>query len=344
MKNRLIKVITNKDIENIQLNEEIISLALRLPCKCNLDCSYCYGKIERKGVLLSFNEIKNIILQAYELKARTIEIVGEGEPLLYSKFNDLIKYINQLDMISTLYTNCSLITPKLSEFLYNQNVIVIGKQNSLSPDIQNKICNLDGSYDKIIKGLGYLIDAGFTDMKPSRLGIHTVILKENINDIPKMWRQWRKKNIIPQVQALVYPSKYQSKRYLDFFKIHASSPKETRDLFKNLSMIDRNEFGIIWDPVTAYPIAPDSCRVVYGTLGITQEGNIQICSFTEKPLGNIRDTSLKRILQSDEVKRIRSKDNNFGYQKYGYGCRANAYNMTGDRYGPDPFYDEYLQE
>ena len=32
-----------------------------------------------------------------------------------------------------------------------------------------------------------------------------------------------------------------------------------------------------------------------------------------------------------------------GYPGGGYGCRANALNMTGDRFGPDPFYDAFLK-
>lgn len=341
LNNKLSKVITKEDMQKVRTETKLISLALRLPCNCNLDCSYCYGKIVSAQPILNFDEIKEILKQASELEARTVEIVGEGEPLLYPKFRDLIIYIDNMGMIPTIYSNCTLVTPELATFLYKHNASVIGKQNTLLPEKQDRICGLDGSYQKIMTGLNYLFEAGFNDIEPSRLGIHTVVLKENLADIPELWRQWREKNILPQVQALVYPSKSQAKHYFDYYKNHASTPAETRKLFEELSKIDKEEFGLEWDPVLAYPIAPDGCRVIYGTVGVTQEGNIQICSFTEKPLGNIRETSLMEIMQSDEIKKIRITGKILGYADEGYGCRANAFNMTGDRFAPDPFFDKF---
>ena len=342
MKNKLSKVLTNDDIINVCKNNKLISLALRLPCDCNLNCSYCYGKIETKGKKLNFKEIKDILKQASELEARTVEIVGEGEPILYSEFKKLIVYIDDLGMIPTLYSNCTLITLELANFLFDHNVTIIGKQNSLIPKKQDEITGINNSFHRIMLGLNNLIKVGFNDTKPSRLGIHTIILKENISEIPKMWLNWRKMNILPQVQALVYPSISQENQYFEYYKYHASTPQETRKLFEELSNLDRTQFGINWNPALAYPIAPDGCRVIYGTIGITQEGNIQICSYTEKSLGNIRDISLIDIIQSDEVKKIRDTGKILNYPNNGYGCRANAFNMTGDRYKPDPFYERFI--
>jgi MoaA/NifB/PqqE/SkfB family radical SAM enzyme len=340
--NKLSKIITKKDIQNIRTKIRLVSLALRLPCQCNFNCGYCYGKIRTNDSLLKFNEIKNILLQASELNARTVEIVGEGEPLLYPHFKELINYIDNLDMTITLYSNCSLITAKDANFLFKKNVTVIGKQNTLSSEKQNGICGVDESFQKIMKGLNNLIKTGFTETKPSRLGLHTVILKENIDEIPNMWREWRIKNIIPQVQALVYPSKKQTKEYFEYYNHNAVKPAKIRRLFEELSNIDKKEFGINWNPIIAYPIAPDGCRTVYGTLGVTQEGNAQICSFTEKPLGNLREKSIKEIISSEEVRRIRNIGRLLKYPDEGYGCRANALNMTGDYFAPDPFFDDFL--
>lgn len=342
LNNKLLKIITKEDIQNVRTKRKLISLALRLPCQCNFNCGYCYGKIPTSGTVLSFNEIKNILSQASELNARTVEIVGEGEPLLYPHFTELISYIDNLGMTSTVYSNCSLITLKYANFLLKKNVTVIGKQNTLSPDKQNRICGVDGSYQKIMTGLNNLIEAGFTDTKPSRLGLHTVVLKDNIDEITYMWRQWRKKNIIPQVQTLVYPSKTQAKQYFQYYRHHAITPLKIRELFEELSDIDKKEFGITWNPMLAYPVAPDGCRTIYGTLGVTQEGNAQICSFTEKPLGNLREKSIKEIIHSEAVERIRNIGKLLKYQDEGYGCRANALNMTGDFFAPDPFYDDFL--
>ncbi len=319
------------------------NFALRLPCSCNLKCRYCCGKIKPKEKPLTIYEIKDVIDQTAELGAKIFYIVGEGEPFLYPKIKTIIDYIDNKKMIPTIYSNCTLITKGLANYLYEKNARIIGKQNALSSEKQDKICRVDGAFNEMMMGLEYLIDVGFTDIEPSRLEIHTVTLKENLNDLPDLWRDWRNKNILPQVQALVFPSTDQDVEYFKYYKHHALSPVEARKLFEKLSIIDREEFNIKWDPILAYPIAPIGCCIHLNGGAVTQEGTIQICSYTEDSLGNIRENRLTEILESDKVKNIREIGKSFGYPGGKYGCRANALNMTGDRFAKDPFYDSFLK-
>lgn len=327
---------------NNKKKNRIKNIALRLPCSCNLNCGYCCGKIELKGEPLSFNDFKDAIRQSAELGSEIVYIVGEGEPLLYPQLKKMIKYIKNFGMIPTLYSNCTLINKQIANYFYKNNVSVIGKQNAISAEKQDNISGFDGAFNKMMKGLNNLIKAGLTENKPSRLEIHTVTLKENLDDLPNMWRRWREKNILPQAQALCYPSKGQGIQYFGYYKHHAPTPVQTRILFEDLAEIDKEEFGIDWDPILAYPIAPIGCNIHYDGVGINQEGNVQICSYTEDSLGSIKNSSLEDILNSEKVRQIREIGKILNYPSNRYGCRANALNMTGDRFARDPFYDEFL--
>ena len=134
----------------------------------------------------------------------------------------MIEYIDTVDMIPTIYSNCTLITKELANFLFKNNVRIIGKQNTLLSNKQDKICRVNGAFSDMMTGLEHLIKVGFTESKPSRLEIHTVTLKENLDDLPELWRQWRKKNILPQVQALAYPSAGQDEEYFEYYNQHAN--------------------------------------------------------------------------------------------------------------------------
>lgn len=320
----------------------IKSIALRLPTECNLNCQYCYGNLKTKADSMTLKEIQNVVKQSYDLGAEIVYIVGEGEPLLYENFKELIQYINLLGMVPVVYSNCIRITQKLAKFLFDQNARIIGKQNALNPKVQDEICRTPGSYLRMMKGIQNLIKIGFTENHPSRLEIHTVILRNNLHDLPKMWRGWRKQNILPQAQVLVYPSKNHDKQFFDYYSHHVPSPSETRALFEELSRIDKKEFGIKWDPVLAYPIAPIGCQIHCDGIGVSQEGNIQICSYLEDSLGNIREKKLIDILNDRKVDRIRSMGMVLHYPGNSYGCRANAFNLTGDRFKRDPYFDDFL--
>jgi MoaA/NifB/PqqE/SkfB family radical SAM enzyme len=342
-KNKLPRVITAEDIRMVKERGRLVSMAIRLPGSCNLRCSYCYGCAERKGNLLTFAEVRNVLKQGAELGARTVSVVGEGEPLLYPRFREFIESVDDLGMIPTIYSNCTLVTPDIAQFLYEHNATMIGKQNVLSSEGQDEISGVEGAHDMMTRGLAILTYQGFASAAPSRLGVHSVVLKENLKDLPDMWRSWRRANILPQVQALVYPSKKQPAESFDYYKNHAPTPAETRRLFESLSKIDCEEFGINWNPLVAYPIAPDGCRVHCGSVGITQQGDVQICNYTEDSLGNIREKRLAEILASDKVRRVRCVGETLNYPGQRYGCRAHAFNVTGDRFGKDPFYDRFLE-
>jgi len=292
---------------------------------------------------LSLEEIKDIVLQAKELGIRTVSIAGEGEPFLYKPIKELIAFIDKKGLIPTIYSNCTLIEKRLAKFLLEHNVQIIGKQNSLDLKKQDSISKVEGAAKKMLIGMNNLIETGFTDYEPTRLGVHTVVLKENIKELPGMWRAWRRKNISPQVQINVYPPKEHGKEYFKQFEKSKVSAKELRALFEELARIDKEEFEKEWNPKTAYPIADSGCAVHYGSAAISQKGNVIICGYLQQPLGNIREKKLKEILNSEEVKKIRNVGASLNYPGGRYGCRLNAFNMTGDRFGPDPLFDEFLK-
>lgn len=192
------------------------SISLRFPCDCNLRCKYCYSNIEKDG--LTTEEIKEVIKQAVDLGARVVSIVGEGEPLLdKQRLFELIDHINSLGASTILFTNGILVCPDIARKLFDRNVTVVGTENSLRPEVQDWLSGKPDSWQKIQKGLKNLIKAGFAETTPSRLSIHTIICRQNIDEIPHMWRKWRKANIIPYVQVLAPPAGDRRRYYKELY-------------------------------------------------------------------------------------------------------------------------------
>jgi len=335
---RLTRCFSKDEITQAIEKRRILSLSVKLPVGCNLRCKYCYSSRDTQG--LSYVEWIKILRDASALGVRSVSIIGAGEPLLYRDIHsgngliDFIREANTMGISIVLFTNNTCIDTKCAEELFTYDVTVVCKLNSNNDMIQDELIGVQGGSQKIKQGLKALIDAGFTRDR-TRLSIHTVICKQNYAEIPEMWRQWRTENIIPYVQSFVPPRNI-NKQFIEELSV---SSDDTRTLFRKLLEIDR-EFGFDWDPDYTYPIAGLGCSVVKTGCCIAHDGAVQMCGYLDESIGSLRETSLKDIFDSTYVRKIRSvlyPQSQQGSAHF-YGCRATAFNMTGDRFSEDPLF------
>jgi len=327
---------------------QIATLSLRLPTPCNLRCVYCYSspasflETRNGGRALSFSELSDVLHQAARLGMRTLSVVGDGEPLLYrdpdGDFLALVDTANRLGASVIVFSNALTLTREQALALNRRDVAFVAKQNSLDPEIQDYLAGRSGSSKRLARGIQSLIDAGFNACHPSRLAIHTVICRQNYQELPQMWRAWRRRNIVPYVQVWVPPRDAAARqRFLSEFFVE---PAAVRDLFHRLERIDEEEFGYAWDPDATYPIAALGCTAALTGCGITPTGDVQICAYTEEVLGSVRERSLQDIMNSAAAQQIRSHFSGGTFDGFQRRCHALTVNLKGDRYAEDPFFWE----
>ncbi|MFH2146234.1 MAG: radical SAM protein [Candidatus Omnitrophota bacterium] len=329
---RLKRYAGTKAVNSLIKQAAISSLSIKLPVRCNLSCTYCYGNNQIGD--LKFSEMTKVLKEAIDIGVQSISILGEGEPLLYKNLFQLIDYINNYGIPAIVYTNNTLITEKKAEALFKRNVLVVGKLNSLRNDIQRKISGDKDAY-KIFEGLNILKKIGFNRTVPSRLALHTVIISDNYDELCEIWQMCRDENIIPYFQVFVPPARYgKNKKHIKKLTV---AKEKVKELFFKLYRIDKDKYGLIWDKNYTYPIPGMGCNVIKSGCAIDSFGNVKLCAYLDESLGNIRNESLKDILSSEKVKKIRG----FIYyknKKNFYGCRTMAFNLTGNRFAKDPFF------
>ncbi|MEK7732763.1 MAG: radical SAM protein, partial [Planctomycetota bacterium] len=165
----------------------LLSIELEFTRKCNLRCLYCYSNAgEAVENELELNELKAVVYQARELGAKKIILLGGGEPLLYRGVMDVVDYIHSLGLQQVLFTNGTLITREIAQFLFKKNVSVIMKSNSMVSEVQDVLAGAKGVFQSIRKGLQLLKDTGYPDNNVS-LGIQTIICRQNIAELPSLW-------------------------------------------------------------------------------------------------------------------------------------------------------------
>jgi len=329
---------------------KLLSIRIEINNICNLRCKYCYHKDhEYEKDEIEFIVLQGIIDQAYDLGAGSVVISG-GEPLLYPKFQELICFINNKKMIPVVLTNGLLVTNDVASYLYEKNVSVIAKLDSLRPSVQDYCAGLSGAYIEIQAGLHNLIQAGFTQLNNPellRMGISVVCNRMNVDEVEEIWHFCRRHNIFPDIRILKpvgMAKKYLSNYYLDNESIKRCKTK--------MLTIDREHYGFDWLPYT--PVFACSCFYPSCSLYVTVDGNVRPCpivrfdenrSFFKNGLYpyNVFHRNLKDIYSSEIFcyarnveKYLEGKCSDCLFLEECIGCRGNAYNI-GIEQGLDPY-------
>lgn len=327
---------TKEEINACLSREGLLSLELEFSKRCNLNCIYCYANAgEALDNELILPEIKDVIDQAQELGAKKIILLGGGEPLMHEGLTSVVEYIYTKGLEQSIFTNGTLLTKVLAQFLYRHSVSVVIKNNSNVPEVQDMLAGAQGAYKKIKQGLEYLMEAGYPN-GDCQLGIQSVICRQNIKEIPNMWIWARERDIVPYFEIIT--NQGMAKEHPE---LHVSAD-EIRGVFEGLEHIDEIRFGRKWSPHPT--IVSFTCkRHLYSCL-VNSQGYIQPCTGIDMPVGNIRQERLKDILKkSAVVQKLRNIYSNIQGEckvcKFAfdcYGCRGNAYQMTGNYLASDP--------
>lgn len=328
-------------------------LAIRLETNrcCNLRCRYCYAESgDQLENELSYQDLTDVVRQAKELGAQSIVVIGGGEPTIHPQFQELISFIHSLDIIPMIFTNTVTITKELAKFLHAKNASVMGKLDSLRPEVQDFLARRKGSFDRIQRGLNNLIEAGFTrveDPHRLRLGVSCVTNLLNLEEIEQIWHFCRQQNIFPNLEVLT-PTGRAKRELPDCF----ITQEELKDYKLRLLEIDRSCYVYDWLPYT--PLPGSGCLQHLYSLYVTIEGNVRPCAptkFDENPTFqhngtypyNVLKLSLREIYEDLLFQYVRNIDqylegkcHNCEHLGECIGCRGYAYSV-GVNEGKNPY-------
>ena len=326
---------TAEQIREAVAADKLLSMEIEFSRVCNFRCSYCY--VEAKSACaseLSRAEIKDVILQAKELGAGKIIILG-GEPSIYPHLMEMIRFLSDHGLAIEMFTNGSGIDTKLAAFLAGHRVRIALKMNSQDEHIQDALAGKKGA-SAIIKGaLTALQEAGYPS-KDLFLAISTIICRQNIQELPVMWQWLREENIEPYFEVITPQAGALNNSSLSV------TPLELKELFDRLAAIDRKKFKRNWEPQP--PLVGNRCMRHQVSCVVTATGDVMPCVGVTIALGTIRRNTLADILKNSEVvnnlknyrEMIKGECRSCEKAAECYGCRGAAYQLTGDYLAADP--------
>lgn len=333
-------------------NTPLQRISMEISRLCNLNCIYCYAEASSScSTGLTDDELHYIICEAVSLGACLVSFVSGGEPLLRESLlkdkRSCIDHANSLGCYTLLYTNGSLINNEAAKWLASRDVSVVSKLNSFRESIQDELTGVSGSACAIRLGIDALINAGLNAGQPSRLGLETIVCRQNYEEIPEIWRFMRKNNIIPEVEIPTLHGRAALNKEKLCFK-DDEAPKKFKNLFEELLRIDREEFGFDWIPHPPFPAG--SCCLFRTNCYINDSGSVQPCagvdiSYGFLPVGNHCHDGrpLEKIVCSKEFQKLRCIEKyleppcrDCDLLDHCYGCRGAALHQRGSVFAGDP--------
>jgi radical SAM protein with 4Fe4S-binding SPASM domain len=140
-----------------------INGSIEVTRRCNLRCAHCYNNLplgdqEARGSELTYEEHCRIIDEITEAGCLWLLYTG-GEIFARKEFLDIYTYAKQKGLLISLFTNGTLITPEIADYLvqwrpFSIEITLYGRTR----ETYERITGIPGSYDRCMQGIRLLME------------------------------------------------------------------------------------------------------------------------------------------------------------------------------------------
>lgn len=292
--------------QKASLNKIPLSGCLELSPVCNFTCKMCYVRktykqIQNEGKYLKhWSEWLKLAKQLKEAGTLYLLITG-GEPFIYPNFKELYLALHEMAFVISINSNGTMIDENTVKWLKKAapsriNITLYGA----SRETYKKICNNPDGYDKAVKAILMLKEAGIPVV------INASMIPENKHDMNKIIEFGKKHGIntristymFPPVRrekedtdsrfdsteaALMYINKNQCQMDLDIYKKFLKNQLSTLDNNKSNNMYHKQESNKIenWG---VHKEEYMRCRAGRSSFWVSWDGTMTACGMLKFPI------------------------------------------------------------
>lgn len=162
-----------------------LSGSIDLTSRCNLNCVHCYinqppGSLEAIAAEMTTSQVVAILDQIAAAGTLFLLITG-GEPLLRPDFSEIYQYARKKGLIITLFTNATMMTPKIIDMLLDAppsqiEVTMYGG----TEETYEAVTRIPGSFRRFTAGLDLIASSGI------KFVLKSVVISLNKHDLQNM--------------------------------------------------------------------------------------------------------------------------------------------------------------
>lgn len=298
---------------------KLTSLDFMLTKRCNFKCTWCFAASgPQESEYIPFDRIESAVSQAAKIGTKFYILTG-GEPLMYRDLARKKGFFDVVDLILDTYSrknetvkilvfdDVALVTPAIAAKLAERRVALCTKGDTLDAGLQDYKLQTPGAWRQMMKGYENLWKAGYGDKNGPAIVVNTVLDHTTFEGMVDL-HVWVKEH---GMEHSIVPVHYCGNAVGEDQEAGIHSP-HVKVLYDLLSRIDRDMFGDVWTPWSAFP-KNKTCNRNMSGLHIRANGLVTACS--ESPamdpndphktdryiFGNINQTDIKDIVDSEKL-------------------------------------------
>lgn len=298
--------------------------------RCNARCLMCNYWEEHQDYLTS----EEIIACLSDLKTWIgdnffVQIAG-GEPLIYKGIFDIFKYCSKNQIICKISTNGYALTDNICDKIIENKLPYLSVSlDSHQKEVHDRMRGVDGIFDRAVHGIKYL-----AEHSNITLGISMVLSSENVEHFPETIDYFLS---LPIHRILIQPigvwtdnltiENWHKYKYWinDMMMLDHTINYLIEKRKKDNRLLNTEQDFLDWktyfeNPASTINKQIKTCTVGYERLDIDYKGNATNGCGIFGLLGNIKDSSIRKMWYSTEAKKIRRK-----MMKCSYPCNYNCY-------------------
>ena len=324
---------------------------------CNLACMHCRasathgpfsGELDTDGAFRLLDQISQV--------GKPIIILTGGEPLLRPDIFDIARYGTQKGLRMVMAPNGTLITEKFAKQMADAGIQRISiSLDGATRETHDRFRGIDGAFEGALRGIKLAKEAGV------EFQVNTTITKTNLKEIPEIQELAIKLGAVAHHIFLLVPTgrgKYivdqeitaaEYERTLNwFYDQREKSPLQLKatcapHYYRILRQRAKQEGKAVTFKTHGMDAFTRGCLGGTGFCFISHRGIVQPCGFLDVNCGDITKTSFADIWNGSDIflslrnfNNLNGKCGRCEFRKVCGGCRARAYEATGDFLAEEP--------
>jgi radical SAM protein with 4Fe4S-binding SPASM domain len=323
------------------------SMTLYPTLRCNLTCEHCWIQAGTEfSQELSLEEMVSAIDSAQNLGLDSVRITG-GEPFLREEvLGELLKYLDEVGMNTSIETNGTLLTAQSKKIITET---CSGVMISMDGVTSRGFASLRGNphlFDTVVETIKSLRDSGVPVIRSMAIHKGNIDELDTFVHLPQDFGSARILLYIEMGRAKNLKTKFTAQESIDVIKRMNSFMKENPKISSNIPL------ALLDSDVPYY-----ECLAGRDSLALLPDGSVSFCAYcmSEDSMiaGNIRESCLEDIWEKglifEQCQKIESSLEGVCslciFKKYCQGsCRAWAYDRYGSLYAPYPLCQELYEK
>ena len=332
-------------------------IAWEVTRRCNLSCVHCRASADNEPVQneLTTRECFDFLDEVASWAQPVIILTG-GEPLLRDDIFRIARHGTDLGLRMVMDPNGTLMDAQAVRNMIDAGIKRISVSlDGDSAETHDKFRQVKGAFEGALRGIRLAKEAGL------EFQINTTITQHNVHLIERIFQLAIDLGAAAHHIFLLVPTgrgKYISdaainaeeyERVLNWFydqqkktSIHLKATCAPH-YYRILRQRARQEGTEVSFKTHGLDAVTRGCLGGTAFCFVSSQGNVQPCGYLDLPCGNIRKTPLREIWsQSEHFIRLRDQGQYKGkcgaceYRKFCGGCRARAFEATGDYLAEEP--------